>query len=339
MSADPRIVAVERLLAAARMIRARGATEALVASTGLSTEGVALALERCLETSAEPAELAAFVARAIPAPAVAVVLASNVFVGALRAIAFARASAPRVIVRPSHRDPELARLLVATAGDPGITLDESFDVAELAEGEVHVYGRDQTIAALKAKARAGVIMRGHGSGMGIAWVSGADLEGAARSIADDVVVLDQRGCLSPRVVLVAGARSRGEAFVRSLHEALGLLGRRVPRGALSAEETAASRRYTDTLIVSGDALVGDAHVVGLGPRGAPLVLPPTHRHVHVACVADVREAEPLVAPWRAAITIVGTDDPTVAARLAPRARLAKLGAMQTPPFDGPVDLR
>lgn len=331
--------ALHGLFEAAARIRDAGPTDALVASTGLSREGVALALERCLESGATNEELLALEARATVAPAVAVLLASNVFVGALRAIAFARVCAPRVIVRPSRRDPEMARRLVEEARDPAIVLDRSFDVASFVEGEVHVYGRDETIAKVKAAARPGVVVRGHGSGMGLAWVDGeSDVVVAARAIAADVVVLDQRGCLSPRIVLVEGIGDRRRAFAEALDDALKVLGEQVPRGAMTTDERAASRRYIDTMTMAGDVRVGVAHVVAEAQRGAPLVLPPAHRHVHVANVVNVAEAETLVAPVRSAITVLGSDDPRVRA-LAPRARLAKLGTMQTPPFDGPVDLR
>src|SRR5262249_25486731 len=142
----------------------------LARSTGLSVEGVALALERSLEWDASPEEIDALPAHAKEEPLVAVILSANVFVGALRALALARAASSRVIVRPSRRDPFFARPLVAAATDPVFVLDDAFDVATIPEGEIHVYGKDETIAAVRAKARPSVRVRGHGAGFGVAWM-------------------------------------------------------------------------------------------------------------------------------------------------------------------------
>src|SRR5208283_100464 len=104
-----------------------------------------------------------------------------------------------VAVRPSRREPHFARALVERAGDPGLTLVEEVDPARLFGGEVHVYGRDATIASVRGRVGERVRVRGHGAGMGIAIVSAqARLEAAADSLAEDVVAFDQRGCLSPR---------------------------------------------------------------------------------------------------------------------------------------------
>ena len=40
-------------------------------------------------------------------------------------------------------------------------------------GAIHVYGRDETIAAVRAAARPGVVVRGHGAGLGVALVTPA----------------------------------------------------------------------------------------------------------------------------------------------------------------------
>jgi hypothetical protein len=74
-----------------------------------------------------------------------------------------------------------------------------------------------------------------------------------------------------------------------------------------------------------------------------LLLPPTGRHLHVACVRDPGDVTTLLEPLRQAITTVGAlgRGPAVRAAtdLAARARTPMLGSMQCPPLDGPVDLR
>lgn len=316
----------------------------LVRSTGLSREGVELALARHLETDATDDELAALVAYATRTGGVArvtVVLSANVFVGALRALAIARAAAPEVVVRPSRREPVFAKALVAAARDPALRIEADLDVAAVTTGEIHVYGRDETIADVRARAR--VPVRGHGSGMGIAFVSaGADVEAAAAALVDDVVAFDQRGCLSPRVALVEGNASRAALFADALHVELERAASRVPRGELPPEERAASQRYVSTMAFASPAhvRVGTAHVVGIGPEGSALVVPPTHRHVHVVACASRAEAIARIEPLARWVVTVGADTREVACAISPQhARSALFGRMQRPPLDGPVDFR
>src|SRR5688572_14477533 len=106
-----RLIDGARRIADAREPLGRRAREALRASTGLSAAGVEFALARCLEARPSVSELRRMCAAVAPAPRVHVLLASNVFVAAHRAIALALAQSARVEVRPSRREPEMARLL------------------------------------------------------------------------------------------------------------------------------------------------------------------------------------------------------------------------------------
>ncbi len=337
-STAERIADVRRIVSAATRLVADRASlvPAIVASTGLSEAGVELALTKHLELEPTDDELVRLVALAGDAPRVSVILSANVFVGALRAIALARAAAEDVVVRPSRRDPAFARALVEAAADPGLQLVDDLDVASVGEGEIHIYGHDATIADVRARSRVRVV--GHGSGLGAAWISArADLATAAHELAEDVVVFDQRGCLSPRLALVEG---RADAFADALHVELEALGLRIPRGGLPAEERAASERYVATMAYAGRALVGTAHVVGVAPPGAPMIAAPAYRHVHVVGCADEAEAMAILAPLTPSLVALGSDDVDAARRLAPQwARVSLLGEMQRPPLDGPVDLR
>jgi hypothetical protein len=87
-------------------------------------------------------------------------------------------------------------------------------------------------------------------------------------------------------------------------------------------------------------LVGSQHAIGIAPPGAPLVLPPPYRHVHIAECASLADAQRLLAPLVKAVVTVGSDDLEAARAVAPSwARLSALGMMQRPPLDGPVDGR
>jgi hypothetical protein len=198
------------------------------------------------------------------------------------------------------------------------------------------------VEALTAGLDAGVIVRAHGTGMGVAVVGTGDDEGeAAAALARDVIPFDQRGCLSPRVALVEGGAARAASFARALHEALGALGERVPRGPLDDATRAEIALYRAAVEAVGEIHEGRGHEVGLDPAPRALVLPPAARVVHVV-PAGTGEAAALIAPWARYLTSVGGADGPLArvVRAAARwARAAALGQMQRPPLDGPVDLR
>ena len=167
---------------------------------------------------------------------VTVILSANVFVAALRAIAIARAAAPEVVVRPSRRDPTRARARLGRGGT------RHRHRRELSTSPCSIAARSTstgatTIADLRAKAT--IPVRGHGSGMGIAWIFAADLAAAARDLADDVVVFDQRGCLSPRIALVEGDDAYPNSAIYPRGSSKRLEGI-VRRGAVPVEERAAA---------------------------------------------------------------------------------------------------
>jgi hypothetical protein len=342
-TAEERAHDVMRLVEAARRLAEDAAiAHELTRSTGLSPEGVERALSRHLETRPSRAEIDALVRYAGNAERVLVVLSANVFVAALRAIAIGRAASDHVVVRPSRREPIFARALIEAASDPAIALEPHIGVETIDSGEIHVYGRDETVAFTRAHARPGVRVRGHGAGMGVAWISrSAALDHSARRLADDVIAFDQRGCLSPRIALVEGDYERGVAFAHCMHAALSDVAQMVPRGVLTEAERAEAVRWSDALSFATGALhAGDFGTVGIAPSGAPLLVPPPGRHLHIAPAPNIEAARAMLAPMDGAIVTVGSDDPGRAELFAPpHARIAELGAMQRPPFDGPVDRR
>jgi hypothetical protein len=324
------------------------ARAALQATSGLSPEGVALALAHHLETHPDPGHLEALLQAAGDAPRCHVVLAANVCTAALRALAVATATAPSVFLRPSRRDPGLAPLLArALAADPAFAAAGGAvacveTIAPMAGDELHLHGSDPTVGALGGAAPAGVVVRAHGNGIGLAVVgAAAAIEAAAAAVARDVVPFDQRGCLSPRIVLVEGRGERARAFATALHDALATLSAIVPRGALDGATLAEIALYRASLQAVGDRWEGLDHLVGLDPDPRALVLPPPARIVHVVPIDDAPAIRPLVSPLTHHVTSVGGEGhvATALGALAPRARRARLGEMQRPPLDGPVDRR
>lgn len=327
-----RVSRVRGVVEAARAIAHDSALfEALLPSTGLSREGVRLALDEHLELEPSDEELARLIASTTPCVHVHVILSANVFVGALRAIAIARASSERVTVRPSSREPHFASALVQAIGHPDVQLSGLAP----SEGEIHVYGHDETITDVVARAASGVVVRGHGAGLGVALIDvEADLQACARSLARDVVPFDQRGCLSPRVAFVTGAE-RSRAFSDALHAELEEAEVRVPRGRQDDREAEELERYASTVAYAGSLSRGRANAVG---RSTTVIVPPPGRNVHVVEVAG--ELGALLDPITRWVVAVGASDLSWARSIAPvHARVSKLGAMQRPPLDGPVDLR
>ncbi|MGD0527163.1 MAG: acyl-CoA reductase, partial [Polyangiaceae bacterium] len=313
-SLDARMRDVEDLLRCARAVYERRAAlaPAIAAASGLSEQGVELGFAS-FERDATEGELRALVTAAGDADRVHVVLSANVFVAPLRAIAVARAAARHVTVRPSPRDPSLTRAILeesAAAGDDALVEVGERDVSSITAGEVHVYGRDATIAAVRARVRPGVVVRGHGAGMGVAVVSpGADLVAAADALALDVVAFDQRGCLSPRVALVLGSPGRAESFAEALHAALRATGEGTPRGTLSVDERADARRWRDASAFAGRLWDATDHAVALAPGAAPVSVAPVGRHVTVVPAATKDAAIAAMAPMARFVVSVGTDDP------------------------------
>lgn len=310
----------------------------LALTSGLSREGVELALAQHLEVAIDGAELASLLDAVDLAPRCHVILAANVCTAALRAIALAFAASPSVTIRPSRRDPGIALIL---ARELGIALTDT--IAAAPGDALHVYGSDATIAEVRAATAEGVIVRGHGAGLGIAVTSaGADLDASARALAADVIPFDQRGCLSPRFALVEGDEDRAVAFARALDAALRDLGELVPRGPLDDATLAAIALHSAALDAVGERFVGPQHVVGLDPAPRALLLPPAARVVHVV-PASAADAGRLLGPWARFLTTVGSAGSgallDAVRALAPEARPAALGRMQRPPLDGPVDRR
>ena len=342
-----RVVAAGARIADGRDPLGEEARRRLPEASGLSREGVELALAEHLEIRPRAEELDALVAAAGAARRCRVVLAANVCTAALRALAVAVATAPEVLVRPSRRDPVVAELLVRALQEDArfqgwIELAAS-GVAGEAGDELHVYGTDETVAALRAEVGPGVIVRGHGAGLGVAVVGAdADLCAAAEGLAADVVPFDQRGCLSPRAALVEGPPERAVALARALPEALARARAGVPRGPLDEAARAEVANYRATLEAVGTYRGGEGGGVGLDPAPRSLILPPAARVVHVAATSAAG-AVGLLGPWVRVITAIGAAGagPLVDAALAlvPRARRSALGSMQRLPLDGPVDLR
>ncbi len=319
------------------------ARRVLPQATGLSPEGVEHALRECLEHRAQRSALSQLARKAPETTRAHVLLSANVFVGAFRAIAVALAQSPRVSVRPSRREPEMARLLHQGSGGAFDLVDT---LAPRPSEHVWAYGTDATLARLRAELPGGVHLHAHGAGLGIAVLGPEALhrevsvEEAADALARDMIAFDQRGCLSPRLALVDANRPAAEAFARALARALARYEERVPRGRLSSDEAADFLRYRDTMLYAAETLPAGKGLVVLDPVLDRLQVPPVGRVMHVTCVSSVLPHVEALGSRITSVGIAGHDrlEGLLRAKLGER-RYVPLGHMQTPPLDGPTDLR
>jgi hypothetical protein len=319
------------------------ARQVLVPSTGLSSAGVDYALRECLEHRTQRSALSQLARRAPTASRVHVLLSANVFVAAFRAIAVALAQSPHVYVRPSRREPEMTRLLHRASGGAF----ELVDTLSPRPGEhLWAYGTDQTLARLKAELPGGVLLHAHGAGLGVA-VVGRDallreqfVDDAADRLARDIVAFDQRGCLSPRLTLVDGDRRQAESFASALARALARYEEAIPRGRLTQDEAADFIRYRDTMLYAADTLPAGKGLVVLDPVVDRLQVPPVGRVMHVTQVTSADGHVQALAQRVTSVGIAGHDRLEGVLRTAVgERRYVPLGQMQTPPLDGPTDLR
>jgi hypothetical protein len=337
-----------RLLHAARQLRQAGsfgveARKRLVASSGLSPAGVALALERSLECEPSSNELEALSQSVAPAPRVHVLLSAGVFVAAHRAIALALCASPHVSVRASRRDPAMLAILSVAA--PGL-FAVTQQLAPVPGEHVFAFGSASTLHELRRSLPRGVVLHAHGPGAGVVVVHSSELESDAQrdelaeQLALDSALFDQRGCLSPRLVLVSGDPGAAPSWAAALARALAELESTLPPGKLAAAELADITRYRSSLAYAGQLLRAGRGFVGLAPNAAPLELAPVGRNLHVVAVDDPAAA---LRPLSAHITTYAAAGPAsmlqALASALPLARAAPFGRMQSPPLDGPVDRR
>ncbi len=335
---EDRIARVRRVVDAARIVATDPSLiDPIAASTGLSREGVELGLRDHLETNPSDEELLLLVQRAVPAAHVHVILSANVFTAPLRAIAYATASSPSVSVQTSSREPHFANALLRAIADPAIFAADRDYPRTLSSGEVHVYGRSATIDAVEKLAQAGLVIRKHGPGFGVACVLPADdLARASVGLASDIVPFDQRGCVSPRIVFVVGDSDRVNAFADLLAAALDRANDLIPRGALSEDEKTDAVRYVETTRFAGRVSVGASYAVGVSTS---IMIPPSGRHAHVVRIPSLTEITHLLAPVAHLVTAVCPNEREIASFFPASVRLSAFGMMQRPPLDGPVDLR
>ncbi len=248
-----------------------------------------------------------------------------------------------------QHDPELGACLALVSWPGGKAELENIAFSEA--GLVVASGSDESLAAIRQRVSGRFIGYGHKLSLSLITHDALDQsQKSAERAAYDVVLFDQRGCLSPQVVYVEdhGAVSP-KVFATLLAEALADWQTRLPRGRISPAVSTQIRRVRDE--AEWQALSGKDVVLHSSPRGTewtviyeadPTFAPgPLYRTVRVKPLVGLEQLATLLEPWRPYLEAVGTVVPSEVRRrqtllevLANSgvSRICPLGTMQIPPL-------
>lgn len=342
------------------------ARASLPARTELSPEMIEWALTTTLETVTEDALAACLTAHRralgghehVPARLHAVVLSSNLFTACVKPIVWSLLLRAPIALKVSLRDEGFAELFALAVLLADEAVGEAILCARFGRDEeeltrrlfsgadaVSIYGSDATVTAVRALAPADAEVIPHGHGLGAIFVGRAalgadvDLSPLLRGIALDVAAYDQRGCLSPQLVLVerGGAVTPRELARRLSIEGLAGLATRLPRGALPVERSTVQVQWRRASEALGELFEGDGWAVAFDDEG-PIRPCPGARNVAVHAVRDAEHAAELLRPLGVHLKCLASTEPLpLPLPLSPR-RCAP-GAMQRPTLLDPHDGR
>ena len=203
----------------------------------------------------QPDEVHAGLVRGYPLGVVAQVLAGNVFLGGVVALAQALLTRNAVLLKLSREDSGFTALFADTlrqADERGVLSralavcawdsqhQELNDVVRSEADAVVVWGGASAIAGYPAdRCRGRVIHYGPRLGVGLV-LNGVDLDAALPALAWDVALWEQRACSSPRLLLVEDDDSGGlpGRVAEGLSRALGRVRTSFPARALTLDEKA-----------------------------------------------------------------------------------------------------
>jgi hypothetical protein len=290
------------------------------------------------------------------------VLSGNLFLPGIESMILGSLRGAASLVRTSASDPLFPRLWAEAVriADPEFAAslavlhwphDDTpcYETAMVGADVVVVYGGDATVARLASLLRPDQMFLGHGTRYSFAIVDAIaltpdNIHDTARRVAYDVSVYDQQGCLSPRAVFVAAnGPSTPSEFAVILAREMESLARRLPRHALTLEESAALARERDSAWLDA-ALGADRKVISrptqpflitLGNRPAG-TLSATNRHADIRPFSDPQEVLAALQPFAGSISTVGVAGSTdrwrsMLAGISP-ARFCSVGDMQKPPL-------
>lgn len=235
------------------------------------------------------------------------------------AVCFARALA--------EVDAELASCLAVSYWPGG---SEDLEVVAFSEAEAVVaYGSDETVRGIACRVPPHVRFIGYPNRVGAALVSKAALSrGSVAALADgaaqDVIVFDQQGCVSPHTIF---AERGGEVspldFGNELARVLEKLAREIPRGTLSPGESTLIHQLRAQAEVRGATVLASERGTEwtvIVEEKAEFQPSPLNRVIQVCAVDDLAQALKALEP-------VGRHLQTVAVAAPPDARRSLAGRL------------
>ncbi len=245
--------------------------------------------------------------------------------GGIREVREFRARLPKALAERLHLSEEL----------PAAWL-ENADAAVL-------FGRDETVAALRAALPPGIPILSHGHKLSFAIVFDDPHFRSATGAARDGSIFDQQGCLSPHAIFVLekGKLTAG-AYAQRLAAAMARFEAHTPRGALTISEANSIRTLreeTDFRAANGEPVEvfasTDTAWTVIVDRTDALPLSPLNRVIFVKPLPT--HLAPMLAPHRAHLSTCGIWPANAAHRDFAAAlgftRICPIGKMQTPPLD------
>jgi hypothetical protein len=206
-----------------------------------------------------------------------------------------------------------------------------------------IFGRDETIAALRPKLRPGIPVLAHGHRLSVAIVSDDPHSRSVNGAARDVSIFDQHGCLSPHVIFV---KERGAltaaAYAQRLARAMARFEKHTPRGALTLSEANSIRTLREETAfraANGEPLEllaseGTEWTV-IVDRTDGMPLSPGNRVVFVKPLTGSPAS--LLSEHSSHLSTCGVWPANAANRVFPAAigftRICAIGKMQSPPLD------
>ena len=203
------------------------------------------------------------------------------------------------------------------------------------------YGNDDSLRNIKDSLPAGKPFFGFGHKIGFAVVGQDALADAALHAAEDISLYDQQGCLSPHVVYV---ENTPKPFAEKLALAMEDFNRRIPRGTLSIEESAAIARVrnayefraaSDPQVAVWNSKGSDAWTV-IYEEEPLFATGPLNRVVFVKPLGDLELSVARVRPYLHNVGLGCSDahwsNWEMRLRKLGVARVCPLGQMQKPPL-------
>lgn len=244
-----------------------------------------------------------------------------------------------LFARELHRaDPRLAAAVAVHYWPGGAPARRSWERELLTRADqVVVYGGDDTIESIRARAPASTRLIEHPHRIGVAIVDPRGAPAAPAEAARAVSLFDQKGCVSTHLVLVLGDRAEARRWCGRLAEQLALTGRTLPAGPLSPGELSSLHQLRGRMAMAA-AASGDVETWSPEETDRTVVLAPAgrfepvgRRTAWVAPVSDTRSCLEVLAPLSRVLQTVG-----LAGIRRGRARLAEelaaLGATRIVPL-------